>query len=108
MSDLVAYGLSPTSLYCWSSHGRQLCQTADGHPCVIIYSQPESATPAREGGHRSVPSQIHTLENTHTNISCAVSTCTHTVYIQSERHLLITQPKLHTTQIDGRQTDSNL
>lgn len=51
--------------------GKKAFQTADGHPCVIIYSRSDSAVLAREEGHHSVPSQAHTpghvLNNTHTH-----------------------------------------
>lgn len=85
------------SLYCWLSQGRRLFQTADGHPCVIIYSRPDSAVLAREGGHRSVPSKTHmytahTHYRTHTHTYRLCMECMHTC-MQPCRHSFITEPK---------------
>lgn len=87
--------------------GEEGSLTADGHPCVIIYSRADSAILAREGGHCSVPSHTHmyththTHERTHTHIGCAVTTFTHTDAFRQTFTYLVSKI---TCYIDRRQT----
>ena len=107
MSGLAACRLSPASTgVCIVGRAREEgSQTADGHPCEIIYCRPDSAKLAREGGQRFVPSQTHTQ---HTHIHTNSKTHTH-IYGHIDFQLSHGQNNmLHIAEkTDGRQAVSH-